>query len=87
MLLNLLALVVVFPFVLRLGAKVPFTLFLLGFSLALFTLIGALYLAVDVTLGRMVPLLRRSGGAVILLLACCPWAMMVVSFILYILGA
>jgi hypothetical protein len=46
---------------------------LLALSLASFTLTGALYLAFDLTLGRAVPFRRGSAGAVILVMACCPW--------------
>lgn len=42
-------------------------------SLGLFTVVGALYLAFDLTLGRVIPLFRTSGGAVILILAGMGW--------------
>ncbi|MDB5352107.1 MAG: hypothetical protein JWN86_3354 [Planctomycetota bacterium] len=45
----------------------------LAVLLALFTILGALYLGLDLTIGRLVPALRRFSGAILVILACYPW--------------
>jgi hypothetical protein len=71
--------------VLSLPARDAVPFFVLAMLLALFTLTGALYLAFDLTLGRLVPLLRGTGGAVILILACCPWLIGMMSILFNLL--
>ena len=56
---------------------IGFSFFVMGFSLASYTLIAVLYLLFHVAIGRLIPKLHYSGGAVILLLACMPWLSLV----------
>lgn len=49
-------------------------LVVLPFILGLFTAAGLLYLALDRAVGRLIPTLRASGGAVILMMGCLAWA-------------
>jgi hypothetical protein len=51
-------------------------------AVALFTAVGIVYLAFDQTVGRLVPTLRRSGGAVLLLVGCLPWLSGIVGLLL-----
>jgi hypothetical protein len=57
--------------------------FLLAFSIVVFTVPGALYLAFDLTLGRKIRFLRGSGGAVVLILACCPWLALLAALVFW----
>ncbi|MDR3637133.1 MAG: hypothetical protein P4L84_25240 [Isosphaeraceae bacterium] len=51
----------------------------IGFAvvLGLCTAIAGLYLVLDRTVGRWVPALRWTGGMIVLLLACFPWALVI----------
>jgi hypothetical protein len=50
-------------------------------ALALFTFAATWYLILDLTIGRFVPLFRRSGGTIILLLAGLPWLSVVFTLL------
>jgi hypothetical protein len=55
------------------GTEMRLPSLLLGALLGILTIPGILYILFDVTIGRLFPMVNRSGGAVILLLACLPW--------------
>jgi hypothetical protein len=63
----------------------PFAL--LAFFLIIFTAAGAFYRLFDLAIGRFVPRVRTFGGAVLLLLASCPWYGAVVFLLLALLDS
>jgi len=63
------------------ATRVP--ILFIGIGFAMFSGIAFLYLIFHVTIGRFVPALRWSGGAVLLLLACFPWLYLMMLPILY----
>lgn len=54
---------------------------LILFPLVLFTAAGIIYLVLDVSFARFSRSLRTSGGAVLLMLACLPWPILMVNCI------
>jgi hypothetical protein len=53
---------------------------------ALLTITSAIYLLFELAVGRLVPVFRSMGGAVILLLVCLPWLSVVFFLVFLILG-
>jgi hypothetical protein len=53
---------------------------------SLFVFVELLYLVFHFTIGRLIPGLRSSGGAVILLLSCLPWISVILSPLLYLVS-
>jgi hypothetical protein len=52
---------------------------LVALDVGVFTIPAVLYLLFDITVGRLIPVLRESGGAVLLVLACCPWLCLILT--------
>ena len=73
MLTNIAVAACLFAPMLVVGVSVPRVLLALGALLAAFTAAGFVYLLIDQTLGRLIPPLKRAGGAVLLILAASPW--------------
>ncbi len=65
-------------------ASVPVVVFIV--VLATFTSVGAIYLLVRATIGRLIPSLRRGAGAAVLLLACAPWLMLLLLPVWMLIG-
>lgn len=56
-----------------LGHRKSLPMAVIAALVAAFTLLGILYLCLDLTLGRLIPRLRRHTGHILLILACFPW--------------
>ena len=46
---------------------------MIAFEFTSFTIFAALFLLFQVTIGRLIPTLRRSGSAAMLMMSCLPW--------------
>ena len=86
MMFNFLCAAAAIGFIAAVGPRRGEPLPLFAFELVLFTIVAALYLLFHLTIGRMVPALRHSGGAVLLILACLPWLSLIVVPISMLLG-
>jgi hypothetical protein len=64
---------------------IRFPLFVALFLFVVGTALGVLYLLFHATIGRFIPGLRYSGGAVILILSCWPWLSLVVLPMFYLI--
>ncbi len=69
------------------GSKPTPPVLVLGFLLAVCTGLAVFFLALDWTIGRVVPGLRRYTGIAVLASACQPWLVIVVTLILTIIKA
>jgi tetratricopeptide (TPR) repeat protein len=67
--------------------RTPPMVFLLMVSLfALFTIVAVVYLFFHVTIGRLIPPLRRRGGSVILVMAWLPWVSLIAAPLMSLLS-
>ena len=55
------------------GRRPPIVLSVMVFTFALFTIFAVVYLLFHLTIGRLIPSLRRRGGSMTLMLSCMPW--------------
>jgi predicted negative regulator of RcsB-dependent stress response len=68
------------------GRTPPMLFLLLVFGFAAFTIFTVAYLVFHVTIGRLIPPLRRREGAVILALACLPWMALIIAPLMSLLS-
>jgi tetratricopeptide (TPR) repeat protein len=61
------------------GPNGPIFFVLVAFEFMVFTAVAGLYLLFHATIGRLIPTLRESGGAVVLILSAIPWLALIIT--------
>ena len=68
------------------GRRPPIVLSVMVFTFALFTMLAVVYFLFHLTIGRLIPAVRRRGGSTTLMLSCVPWLAVIPQPFMLILG-